>query len=563
MANFQVGDISAEAEMFLKDEKGNDFCVPWAYGEKASVALAAAGFVFCRNAMMSGSFAFDALQIAFRDNDGKSRLDEALACVYGSSNRDALVSTLCMGDKRFQTLVLPKEVKVVIHDISEAQCDPSKAPLENFGIREYSEVLKKLARISGHVVHFQAESSGMKPPYPHEPNTLHVVTNSCPPGQVKARYVHSAYGKVIHARGLEVVAHGPSVGRGTVLKDELDEPMVQLLGNTWYLLIPTIGCFNAQTSVLIFERLLGEAWSAHLKEMKNPAKSEEATMETFGGAFSEGIGADSKLLEAELLQAEKRIAQLQEDLASAHRSRANLQRWVIFFRDPAMSRKTRKRMKEDWASIRSNPLVRRLSIVDKGLHVETGPINVTHDGYAYALGSFTVRVAMHGQVSVWNDAPTHHNGLAHPHINAEGHPCFGNAGTAITQAAGELRIADAVRYTLRWLSEGYTAALAEVKIENWPRAGESDAGYLQRVVFRVVFPLFEETFRERPMTDAERAAFREAIAKAEAVTEGTKLDAHSRAMLPSFIRKLKDLLADPPAFAEAVKEEEEKTDASA
>lgn len=524
-------DITAELKAFLVNEIGSLFCVPLTLAEKSEAALTAAGFRHRRFPVSLHNFVVESLCVTFRDDEGKSRLDEAVKCIFGTS-RELVMPLPCIGERQFHPLLVPVDADVTVYEALDKPKDAAGKLLEKAAIAEYRKLLETLSRISGRRVYFHTETSGMRQTFWHDPEAIHVITNSCPPGQSLVRYAQSVYGRLIHPKGHEVFAWGPTAGRGTVLKDDDGTPTVQLLGGSWFLLLPTLSTFNPQTSLAIFERLLGQAWSAYTAAA--PPSPEEATSEQFGTLCTSWIDGLPKQFDTDIKNTEERIARLQEDLASAHRLLKESRRFRALLADPAVNRDMRKRAKEDWAAVKALPLVRRMSFVDDGLHVETVPIHISgQDGNVYDLGTFTIRVATKGQVSVWSDAPKQYKGYPHPHINDVGHPCFGNAGTAITQAAGEMRIADAVRYMLRWLSEGYTPALTEIKLETWPRVGESEEAYTKRMGFHQID---DPTLKLRRPDDVDDAVWRAAVEMVGTLVKDPKLEA---------------ILADPPGFTEA------------
>jgi hypothetical protein len=122
----------------------------------------------------------------------------------------------------------------------------------------------------------------------------------------------------------------------------------------------------------------------------------------------------------------------------------------------------------DFVAIRKMPEVRRLSIVDNGIHVETEVIHAEHGGRRYALGRYVVRISSVGGVAVWCEETLHPKRVPHPHIHLDGNACFGNAVEAIAKNAAYHRYHDTVALVIRWLAKGYTPILANSKIEEWP-----------------------------------------------------------------------------------------------
>ena len=137
-------------------------------------------------------------------------------------------------------------------------------------------------------------------------------------------------------------------------------------------------------------------------------------------------------------------------------------------------RKSRDRnlWKKDWMRLHAFAGVQKVSVVDHGIHVETNSLIVACDSVKYRIGSFIIRYC-HDGIFVWSQNSLHKQGIAHPHISESGVVCFGNVGSAITTAAIESRVVDAVELVLRWLTDGYDPELAETKITEWPREEES------------------------------------------------------------------------------------------
>lgn len=481
-------DLMPHITKFLEDPSGCAFfLVPEAYAGTKFEALKAVGFAPRLVRAAAGSHLFEAVAVSLK-GERSARLDEALTLIFGSPDRDRLETMLCAAGRSknagsagmgFHPLIVPKAVKVESHDKRELFDTEKDVKMRRLALAEYDRLLRTLARLSGLEVHFHAEGSGIRPPHSDEAGIVHILTNAQPPGHTTARYVSLAFGMKVEESALAVIANGPTKGRGIVLKDPLGEALVQIVGNTWYLLIPTLSHFNWQTSVLIFDKLLSLAWNGW-RERGKAEKAKPATRKEFTETVEKWTGDLPTLIVADVANIDRKIEDAQRDLADLTRRKKESLALLEAFGKSSFAKETKGRMPKDFEAIMKDPNVARLSFVDDGFHVETAPLAIEHEGKRYAMGAFTIRIAKRGTVSVWSEKPTHQEGIPHPHIAREGGPCFGNATRAIAEAAGEQRYATAVNYVLRWLLEGYTPALAAVKIGEWPYVGESPDHYETR-----------------------------------------------------------------------------------
>lgn len=416
-----------------------------------------------------GPFDLDVAIVPLATRGDREELARSLEALFGTGKaEDFIVYPVIAagGGLRILPLICPKSADVKVFDKEDPFDTAESRNLRYTAIAEYRPLLEMLARISGRKIVFHAEGGAIRPPYPAD-GAIHIMTNAMPPGAISVRYANLAFGMKIGEDGLSYLANGPTKGRGVVLTDEYKEPLVQVLGDNWYLLIPTLSHYNT-TSVRIFERLLGLAWNAMREGKTAIAPPEALTKRAFTQAASAWTTDMDKVFDDTLRTNDDRIQKLQKELAEAIRTRKEWLNLKETYSKGPFIKETCKRLPKDFAAIAGQPEVARLSIVDDGLHVETKPLVAEHGGKRYALGAFVIRVGRRGSVSVWSENPTHPKGIPHPHIAKDGGPCYGNASDAIVQAAGEMRLADAVRYVLRWLTEGYTEKLAAVKIEEWP-----------------------------------------------------------------------------------------------
>src|SRR5687768_9099652 len=473
-------DLLPHITKFLEDpSESSGFLVPSTYAEPKIAELKAAGIATKTVTCAASSHAFEAVRVSLKGDQPMAELNTALQLIFGTDDRARFETMLCVAGKSFHPLVVPAAAKVEIHDKRDELETEKEFKLRRIALAEYDKMLRTLARLSGLEVHFHAEGSGVRPPYKDVPGVVHIITNAQPPGQISARYLGLAFGMKVHEEGLSVLANGPTKGRGTVVKDQFGEALVQVLGNTWYLLMPTLSHFNWQTSCLIFDRLLALAWKGS-REAGGTKAPKPATRKAFVDETVKWTAELPVLIAADIVNLERKIEEAQRHIAEYTRSKKESLAMLETFSKSTFIKEVHGRLPKDFAAIMRDPNVARLTIVDDGFHVETAPLEILHDGKRYAMGAFTIRVSKRGSISVWSEAPTHKDGIPHPHIAKDGGPCFGNATRAIAEAGGEQRYADAVRYVFRWLTEGYTHALAAVKIDEWPYVGETPDHYETR-----------------------------------------------------------------------------------
>jgi hypothetical protein len=260
-----------------------------------------------------------------------------------------------------------------------------------------------------------------------------------------------------------------------VLKDEKGTELVQVLGSNFYFLIPLTDTFNAKTSEQIFSCLLARAWDEYRERSKRPSNSTQNIGEAkFRQAVNTWVEAWPAALRGEIAKVEDLIRAHQEILAMNYRSKRELEVVLDGYMSAPYVKEIRTRLPADFRKIKELPEVARVGIVHEGLHVETVPIDIEHDGKRYTLGAFVLRINARGGVTVWSEAPTHPKGIPHPHISKNGVACFGNATDAITKHAAQFRFYDCVLLVVLWLTRGYTPALALVKIEEWPEVAPQE-----------------------------------------------------------------------------------------
>lgn len=453
---------------------GAAFLVPPIYGERTREALLAAGFTVRRKACTAESFHMLAWRVGL-GKDKKARAKRfalAVSILFGTDPDGCEAVPAISGQIGIQPLVVPKSVRVEIRAKLTAEAEADKKTDREVQRREalaaYAPLLRLLAQITGKDVWFHSPDRVKGPsfaPVTDPGDAIHVVTNRCPPGKQLSRNIRKLFGMYV-SEGESIQTPGPTVGRGSVLSDGDGTPVVQLVGNTWYLLTPTISVYAPVVSDEIFRNLLAKGWEAHAGYVT--AAVEPVPRSKASEAVS-GWGNDAdKMIRTAIEKAERDIVWHQENIARLYREIAAFREFLAGVESTNGRQTMIRRVRKDIAALRAEPHVERVDVLRDALHVVTKRIVATEGGIRYDLGSFVIRVDVDRSVSVWTEAPTHPNGVQHPHIPKHDGPCLGNASAAILKAAGEFRMLDAVRYVIRWLEAGYQPDLACAKITEWP-----------------------------------------------------------------------------------------------
>ena len=131
----------------------------------------------------------------------------------------------------------------------------------------YTPVLRRLAQVSGYDVIFDAKNL-MNGEYGEivPVNTLQIYTNSNPPGEKGHVSRIRLFGRPIKNDAWQISCSNPAPGRGLVCKDKEEQPVVQLMGNIWYLLFPAISFYHAPGSDDILNQTLTMALEAHQQD---------------------------------------------------------------------------------------------------------------------------------------------------------------------------------------------------------------------------------------------------------------------------------------------------------
>ncbi len=393
------------------------------------------------------------------------------ASLFTGTEEEGLDYEECLWQNKLIPLFVAKEGKAgVLEDevLPVADRDNDRPALA-----KYKEVLKRLSRISEFEFYYHNEFDFVAAPFPFKDGVIHIFANAAPPGQTGFRHIRHAFGFNLHREELVVLAAAPTRGRGQVYRDN-NEDLVQILGNNFYFLLPTISFFNETRSALLFEKALALAWNGYRKN-KNAQKSQKPATETeFANEMKLRVCATVDVLKNGLAQIDIEIERLRKELAGQYAHKRNLASMARGFTEEL--KKDLENLPAEYSKIMAEPDVAAIFLVDAGTHVKTKPLFVECEGEKYAVGSFIIRIDEQGVVSVWSEQPLHPEGIPHPHIAKNGGPCFGNATDAITKAAANKKDCETVHYVIRWLKQGYSPELTVVKIEEWPKVSKTKKG---------------------------------------------------------------------------------------
>lgn len=304
---------------------------------------------------------------------------------------------------------------------------------------------------------------------PPGPRELHIYSNAVPSGCRKPnRTVSSIFGIRIKNSGQNVVS--PTKGRGVVVNDSEGTPAVQVVGNTFYFLVPVFSSFAEVGDVWLFVLLLAAGWRAWRKARE--AKQVETPLKECVALTEKWLDGTSRKIAEDIVNKERTLEECLQAM-QVLRTHITLLRGVLrSLEDGRFMVEARGRIKGDLRRLKQDPDIARIAFVDEGLHVETRRIVIAWKGKRYDVGAFVIRLNSFSGLDIWNEAPTHPLGHPHPHIFTSGTMCYGNVTDSIAQLVAEYRYYDAIRHVLRVLKEGYNPASAVKRIEDWPALGE-------------------------------------------------------------------------------------------
>ena len=359
-------------------------------------------------------------------------------------------------------------------------------PLEK-GRRDYAELipltndlkqtLAWLSDYAGIEILLDVRDGGFAPTTPRGSKILHVVLGASAPGEaIISRYTHLCGTQLAQDGSLVEYPYGPSCGSGVLVRDDENDVVAQIVGNTLFVFVPIDLKFERvlreQDGLGLFKKALRYTWNTYVENPEVPQPTELGESKAYVELVEQWLdffpSVQRHLIEDEEKELRKLHARYLGKLQYLQILRAGLQVAITLHTDH-----DKERSAGDFERLRSNALLRTVGVLTNGLQVVTHPIVCEYEGKRYSLGSYTIRISQSGDVSVWAESSTHPTGYPHPHIGWSGSPCFGNISIAIDHAAVEHRLADTIELVLRWLTEGYDPKLAETPITEWPEEVEA------------------------------------------------------------------------------------------
>lgn len=309
-------------------------------------------------------------------------------------------------------------------------------------------------------------------PYPKNDTRLHLVIGASPPGSTDTLERLHLCGILMNDRGAWIQSCGPAMGYGVVVKDDKHEVAGQIVGNTFYLFIPSPenlnrALFFSGQGIELFSRVLALMWNAYADDAPEPVPALIAGAAEYEKFVKQNLSVYPLVQRIKIEEIDDEI----KEILGRYRDKLNLKR-VLLAAEKAYQATidNGKDYAAEWSIIAGHLLVASVSSMGSAIMVETKWIVHEFDGSHYRLGRYMIRKPVGVPVSMWAIETAHPKRVPHPHISSHGVVCFGNATLAIEEANSEMRTADEMDLILRWLSEGYNPALAMAAIEQWPKA---------------------------------------------------------------------------------------------
>lgn len=360
----------------------------------------------------------------------------------------------------------------------------------------YKAILRDFSALTNLKVCFRADSTGIVAPVEHTSkltnNLVDIYCASVPPGEIAVNsWVSRVYGHWIQETGTSTLCSQPTPGRGLVVKDPAKVPVVQVIGNNWYLLIPVITHYNISSSEKIFTAILDGALTTWLAQQAKPApkKLRSVSRKDFEKKLKYWHDATPVVYREMIATTRLEIKSKYDEIALLEQHCLRAEAVAQGYERSDHYKNFAKHCRGYYRALLTMPEVDRVVLDPNGIQVWTKTLYAVHDEVRYELGEYVIRLSMSGTLSIWCERSAHPESEPHPHYPSNATPCFGNAGEVIRKSAIEMRIVDATKYALRWLTQGYTEANALRYITEWPVVSENDESPTQAPV--IVQPVQE------------------------------------------------------------------------
>jgi len=310
---------------------------------------------------------------------------------------------------------------------------------------------------------------------PYSDDTLHIAINTSPPGDNGLYRHRDVCGIVFRPDCSEVKYPSYAAGYGTMVIDDKERDIAQIVGSTIYLFLP---CMKDDVHLLggrgidLFGEILKRAWHDYSADSAEESKNQTIRSAKAYKSLSDNLNfLQPGFVEEKSANIDREVAALQRKICELVTKKRTLIAVLKGYKPP-----TKRTSDDEWRSIRKNPLIDFMEKAnDNAPQIHTKPILMESDdgNSIHDLGRFVVRISNAG-VSIWSKDHKHPEEVQHPHIGRLGSVCFGNISTEISTALAEFRLGDVVDMAINWLKNGYDSSLTETKVEEWPEANISE-----------------------------------------------------------------------------------------
>ncbi len=299
-------------------------------------------------------------------------------------------------------------------------------------------------------------------------STINLYVNVRPPGEGGHERRKRVFGFEIGSGQPEGwVCVTPALGVGTVVYDR-DIPVVQVLGNSAYLLVPLFASYNEWTSDSIFWRLMKAVFDGLRAEKERQQTAAPPSPSLMAKEISSWTLSWEREMWILCSESAQRIDELRSALTREMRRFADFQLLLKSVRKDIPSDETiTELLCKDVERMQAMEIA-QVWLAEKGVHVLTKDVIITHNGRRYLIGPLLIRISSRATVRIWSDQPLGPKKKPHPHVDGYEIPCFGNASLRITTLLSQHRYADALETILAWLVLGYSAETTLDPIEGWP-----------------------------------------------------------------------------------------------
>lgn len=306
-------------------------------------------------------------------------------------------------------------------------------------------------------------------------DTLHIVLGGVPPGDVTHLNATHIAGALLDPAGQDVNVAGVTHGYGRLVRDEYECTVAQVIGSVLYLCLPT----DTKYAHLLgkgghlFRTVLQLAWqefhlaepqpdTAALLDEKKYVSARTSLGERYGEALNEELVRIDSQIDYHMSRVRKLYIErkLQVNIISGG---------LLGLSESAAN--------SEWKRLQEHHLFDFIEkSTDGHLHLHTKDVCIPDgQGELRYIGRYIIRIKATKKVSIWSKILTHPKKIPHPHIGQTGSICFGNIDLEVSKLIAENRNGELFELILSWLSEGYDATLADVKIEEWPIVGDESS----------------------------------------------------------------------------------------